>query len=143
MVHTANDRKTLQGCIKIGQWATLFTIQLAPQPIMTPMIPPVILIRMASIRNWLRISIPRAPTDMRRPISRVRSVTDTYMIFIMPIPPTTREMPAIHAKSVVIKSVVEFSIVLSSCWLRMVKSSSSESFSLCSRRKILVISSVA
>ena len=34
---------------------------------------------------------------MRRPISRVRSVTDTYMMFIMPMPPTTSEMPAMQA----------------------------------------------
>ena len=80
---------------------------------------------------------------MRRPISRVRSVTDTYMMFIMPMPPTTSEMPAMQASSVVIRSVVEFSMVLSSCWLRMVKSSSSLSFSLWLRRSISVISSVA
>ena len=127
----------------IGQWAIFFTIQLAPQPIRTPIIPPVILIRIASMRNWLSISIPRAPTDMRRPISRVLSVTDTYMIFIMPIPPTINDIPAIHASRVVIKSVVEFNILLSSCWLRIVKSSSSLSFNRCSRRKIVLISSVA
>ena len=28
------------------------------------------------------------------PISRVRSVTDTSMMFITPMPPTRREMPA-------------------------------------------------
>ena len=38
------------GWMKIGQCATLLTIQLAPQPIMTPMIPPVILIMIASIK---------------------------------------------------------------------------------------------
>ena len=47
------------------------------------------------------------------------------MIFIIPIPPTTNEIPAIQASRVVIKSVVELSIVLNSCWVRMVKSSSS------------------
>ena len=31
---------------------------------------------------------------LRMPISRVRSVTVTSMIFIMPMPPTSREMPA-------------------------------------------------
>ena len=39
--------------------------------------------------------------------------------------------------------VVVFSMELSSCCVRMVKSSSSASFSLCSRRKIFVISSTA
>ena len=33
-------------------------------------------------------------TAMRRPISRVRSVTETSMMFMMPTPPTTREMAA-------------------------------------------------
>ena len=32
---------------------------------------------------------------LRMPISRVRSVTDTSMMFATPIPPTTSEMPAI------------------------------------------------
>ena len=32
------------------------------------------------------------------PISRVRSVTDTSMMFIMPMPPTTREMAAMPAR---------------------------------------------
>ena len=35
-----------------------------------------------------------APRDFRMPISRVRSVTDTSMMFIMPMPPTSREMAA-------------------------------------------------
>ena len=32
----------------------------------------------------------RAPTAIRRPISRVRSVTETSMMFMIPIPPTSR-----------------------------------------------------
>ena len=38
----------------------------------------------------------RAPTAMRMPISRVRSVTETSMMFMMPTPPTNSEMPAIE-----------------------------------------------
>ena len=41
----------------------------------------------------------RAPTAMRRPISRVRSVTDTSMMFMMPTPPTTSEISATHSSS--------------------------------------------
>ena len=33
------------------------------------------------------------------PISRVRSVTETSMMFIMPMPPTTREMAAMPART--------------------------------------------
>ena len=47
------------------------------------------------------MSRPRAPTAMRRPISRVRSVTDTSMMFMMPMPPTRSETDAIAARSIV------------------------------------------
>ena len=36
----------------------------------------------------------RAPTAMRMPISRVRSVTETSMMFMMPMPPTSSEIAA-------------------------------------------------
>ena len=35
----------------------------------------------------------------RMPISRVRSVTETSMMFMMPMPPTTRLTPATAASS--------------------------------------------
>jgi hypothetical protein len=38
---------------------------------------------------------------MRMPISRVRSVTDTSMMFMIPMPPTISEMPAMPASSAV------------------------------------------
>ena len=40
-----------------------------------------------------------APTAMRRPISRVRSVTLTSMMFMMPMPPTSSETAAMLASS--------------------------------------------
>ena len=40
---------------------------------------------MASIRNWFRMVLDVAPMAFRTPISRVRSVTDTNMIFINPM----------------------------------------------------------
>ena len=40
------------------------------------------------------ISRRRAPIAIRMPISRVRSVTDTSMIFMMPMPPTNSEIAA-------------------------------------------------
>ena len=42
-----------------------------------------------STRNWLSMSLRRAPTDLRMPISRVRSVTTASMIFMITTPPTT------------------------------------------------------
>ena len=41
----------------------------------------------------------RAPTAMRRPISRVRSVTETSMMFMMPMPPTSSDTEATAASS--------------------------------------------
>ena len=49
---------------------------------------------MLSTTNCRRISLLVAPRALRVPISRVRSVTDTSMMFITPMPPTSREMPA-------------------------------------------------
>ena len=48
----------------------------------------------ASIRNWVMILLRSAPMAFRIPISLVRSVTVTSMMFMMPMPPTSREMPA-------------------------------------------------
>ena len=60
------------------------------------------------------MSRPRAPTAMRMPISRVRSVTETSMMFMMPTPPTTSEMPAIEASSSVMMPVTVPSILATS-----------------------------
>ncbi len=70
------------------------------------------------------MSLPCAPTAMRMPISRVRSVTLTSMMFIIPMPPTTSDTNAIAASKYVI--VLDCSVAMSaiSCWLRTVKSSS-------------------
>ena len=46
-----------------------------------------------STRNWRRMSRRRAPSALRTPISRMRSVTDTSMMFMTTTPPTMRLMP--------------------------------------------------
>ena len=46
-----------------------------------------------STRNWRRMSRRRAPSALRTPISRMRSVTETSMMFITTMPPTSRLMP--------------------------------------------------
>ena len=51
------------------------------------------------------MSPARAPIAMRIPISRVRSVTETSMMFMMPIPPTSREMEATAPSSADITQV--------------------------------------
>ena len=65
------------------------------------MTPPTALKVTASIKNCARM-LPRfAPMALRTPISRVRSVTLTSMMFITPIPPTispTEEIKNIRKK---------------------------------------------
>ena len=51
------------------------------------------------MRNWARMSRDRAPTALRMPISRVRSRTETSMMFMIPIPPTISEIEAIPPSS--------------------------------------------
>ena len=52
------------------------------------------------------MSARRAPIALRMPISRVRSVTETSMMFITPIPPTSSEIAATAPSSVVKTSVL-------------------------------------
>ena len=65
------------------------------------------------------------------------------MMFMMPMPPTSSEMPATAASSTVIMSVVEVSIEAISCCERIEKSSSSVGLSRWFSRRIAEISSMA
>ena len=106
-----------------------------------PSSPPTRLMTIASIRNCSSTSEPRAPIARRRPISRVRSVTDTSMMFMMPMPPTSSETPAIAASSVVIVRVVSGAdAAISSCVWTM-KSSGSPAGSLWRTRSTSPIAS--
>ena len=60
-----------------------------------------------SARNCNRIEPVRAPRAFLIPISLVRSVTDTSIIFITPIPPTIRDMAATNE----INKVITFRIL--------------------------------
>ena len=50
----------------------------------------------------------RAPSAMRRPISCVRSVTETSMMFMMPTPPTSNEIAAMAESIAVMPPVMMF-----------------------------------
>jgi hypothetical protein len=76
-------------------------------PSRTPNRPPSTDRKTASARNWARTSLRRAPTALRMPISRVRSVTLTSMMFMTPIPPTSSEMAATAPSRVVKTWLVE------------------------------------
>ena len=82
---------------------------------------------MASARNCSIMSRRLAPIALRTPISRVRSVTDTSIMFITPMPPTSSEMPAIAPRNTTKVLVVSSSASIVSSWLVTVKSFSSVS----------------
>lgn len=110
-VHTAKLMIILHGSICVATWANCCKETEILTPSITPIIPPVTLSRIASIRNWLRMSIPLAPTLILKPIYLVRSVTLTYIIFMIPMPPTIREIPATLPSKIVIVDIVEFIIL--------------------------------
>ena len=68
IVHTANDSTIEYRVTTTGQWAKADTLQAAKHPNITPMIPPVMLMMIDSIRNCDKMSRPRAPMLMRNPI---------------------------------------------------------------------------
>ena len=67
--------------------------------------------------NWRMMALSRAPRALRMPISRVRSVTDTSMMFMMPMPPTTREMAAMPPRKSRIMCTMAFNTSTSSAML--------------------------
>ena len=69
-------------------------------PKMTPSAPPAPESRTVSTRNWMMMSRRLAPSARRMPISRVRSVTLASMMFMMPIPPTSRDMAAMAPRTI-------------------------------------------
>lgn len=66
-----------------------------------PMSPPVKLKITLSVRNWVKISLFFAPMAFLMPISRVLSVTETSIIFIIPIPPTSKEIAAMLLMTII------------------------------------------
>ena len=52
----------------------------------------------AAIKNCSRMSRRPAPSASRIPMSLVRSLTVTSMMFMIPIPPTSRDTPAIASR---------------------------------------------
>ncbi len=61
----------------------------------SPTSPPRMAMTTDSTRIWMKMSLVAAPTDLRMPISRTRSEMLASMMFMMPMPPTSRLMPAI------------------------------------------------
>ena len=79
------------------------------KPTTIPNIPPIKHKSTDSMINCNRMELFLAPNAFHVPISRVRSVTDTSIMFITPIPPTNNEIPAINA--IAIDTVCTISVI--------------------------------
>jgi hypothetical protein len=91
-----------------------------------PISPPISDSTIASTRNCSRTWRSVAPTASRMPISRVRSVTDTSMMFMMPMPPTSRLTAATAESRPVSTLVIPVSIEVICFMSKTLKSSSSK-----------------
>jgi len=106
---------TLKG-IAVGRKVSM--IKLIGKAIMIPMIPPMRHNAADSIKNCRRMVRRGAPIALRIPISLVRSVTDTNMIFMIPIPPTKSDIPVINKPTAAITPPIVLKVWMSvSCWL--------------------------
>ena len=98
---------------------------------------------MDSAKNWILTCPGRAPMAMRMPISRVRSVTETSMMFMMPMPPTRRETAAMLASRLVITRLVDSAASANSLRFRTRKSSACPALRSCRWRRSALICSWA
>jgi len=65
----------------------------------------------AFVRNWFRMSRALAPMAILTPISLVCSVTDTNIIFIMPMPPTISLIAAMLPNRIVKVQVTAWTVL--------------------------------
>ena len=89
-METHNETITALSGVFTGMSVVTPTSATTPYASKTPMIPPVAASTADSIMNCSKICILRAPSERRIPISLVRSVTLANMMFMMTMPPTTR-----------------------------------------------------
>ncbi len=87
-----------------------------------------------SARNWRRMSRREAPSDLRIPISRVRSVTLIIMMFMMTMPPTRTPIPVTAGTTLKMTRVSLAQNAINPSPVSTVKSSSSPGRSRCAMR---------
>ena len=108
-----------------------------------PSNPPTAVSVAASTRNWNRISARVAPSALRMPISRVRSVTDTIMIAITPMPPTRS---ATLDRAIITRKNAEVSLSMMPriwSWVRMSKLLGVAGCRPRTRRSAMIVASLA
>lgn len=109
----------------VGQCKSALIATDTPRPSKIPTAPPATHNAIASTKNCLNTSRARAPIAIRIPISCVRSVTDTSMMFMMPTPPTTSEISATASNRFVMMPVAAVNVCEISVRSRIRKSSGS------------------
>ena len=114
---TEGTETTGVGKLEVAKAEMLVASFASSAPTAIPSAPPSPLSTIASMRNWMRMSRRLAPMALRMPISRVRSVTVTSMMFMIPIPPTTRDMPAMAPSTRVSAVEIDVAWFRMSCWL--------------------------
>lgn len=84
----------------------------------------------ASVRNCTTMSALRAHMDLLMPISRVRSETDTSMMFMIPMPQTTSDIDAMPTRNTLSVSVTLVMVASMSAELEIEKFALAESLIL-------------
>ena len=131
---TANASSTASTETTVLKPASLAMAHATPVPSPMPSSPPRVPMVNASVRNWVRMLNRVAPSALRTPISRIRSVTETSMMFMTPMPPTTR-LTLATPPSRTAKIAMDCCCASTNCWGFMImKSFAPPGRILCSRR---------
>src|SRR5881394_2509371 len=127
-------RATDHAVTRAGRGEATWTRAASALPASRPATPPSSDRMADSARNWRRTSRRDAPSDLRIPISRVRSVTLISMMFMITIPPTTMPMPTTAGTTVKITRVSLPQNAIRPSPVSTVKSSSCEGRRWCAMR---------
>ena len=104
----SNEGLTVISMPSVNMGSTRLAAMLTMYPSTMPRAPPRAEVVAASVTNWARMTRSLAPRALRMPISFVRSVTDTSMMFMMPMPPTSSEMLAMPVRMTMTMLIILF-----------------------------------
>ena len=113
-----------------------------PTPRITPTTPPISQSTIASTMNCVSMFRFFAPMARRMPISRVRSVTETSMMFMMPMPAASSAIELITAAPIRAACVIDRNWLISVSLEKSSKSSSSPGATLRIARRIPRVCSI-
>ncbi len=113
----------------------------APSPI--PATPPTSDSVIDSVSTWDMMSSRLAPSALRRPISRVRSLTTISMMFMMTMPPTSSDSPTMPTSTTAMPCVACWKMPRTESDARIPKLSGCAGFSRRATRSATRVSSFA